>query len=514
MSTPLVPRSVRGLSLRRRHDEAPPIPHLSVAAPPAILRRACHMALAGLAVLLAGCASLSPEGDAPQALSLVQGQPLVGDARPQRRPDTASAAQAETLLAGPLDQQAAVRIALAQSPRMQAAFAALQLSDAERAEAATLPNPVFSFSRLREGRELELDRLISFNVVGLLTLPWRARWAGQQQEAARLDAAQAVLQLAADTRRAWLRAVADRQSAVYLRDVRDAAEAGATLAQRMQKAGNWPALQAAREQLQQADAQAQLARAEQAATASREALVRLLGLDGAQAARLTMPDRLPDLPASLPGDADLQAQALRDRLDLRAARADAAAIAEAQRLTRATRFVDVMELGVARNTTFTNDIDRGRSTQRGWEIGLPIPLFDFGQARSAQAEARYLQAAARVRGVALAAASEVREAEAARRHAWQIAHRYQAEVLPLQRQVNDEMVLRYNAMGASVWQLLAEARASARTVDAAMQAQRDFWLAEVDLQMALTGSSPAGLSALRGAGTGPALASTTNEGGH
>lgn len=514
MSTPLVPRSVRGLPLRRRHDKAPPFPHLPIAAPPAMLRRASCTALAGAALLLAGCASLSPEGDAPQALSLVQGRSLVGDAQPRRRPDTASAAQAEALLARPLDQQTAVRIALAQSPRMQAAFAALQLSDAERAEAATLPNPVFSFSRLREGRELELDRLISFNVVGLLTLPWRARWADQRQEAARLDAAQAVLQLAADTRRAWLRAVADRQSALYLRDVRDAAEAGATLAQRMQKAGNWAALQAAREQLQQADAQAQLARAEQAATASREALMRLLGLDGAQAARLTLPDRLPDLPASLPADADLQAKALRDRLDLRAARADAAATAEAQGLTRATRFVDAMELGMARNTTFANDADRSRSTQRGWEIGLPIPLFDFGQARSAQAEARYLQAAARVRGVALAAASEVREAEAARRHAWQIAHRYQAEVLPLQRQVNDEMVLRYNAMGASVWQLLAEARTSARTVDAAMQAQRDFWLAEVDLQMALTGSSPAGLSALRGAGTGAALASTTNEGGH
>lgn len=514
MSIPLVRRSARRLPLAHRCGAPRPFLHRSLTAPPLVVRPASRAALAAIALFLAGCASLSPDGDAPQALSLVQGRSLVGDARPQRQPDTASAMQTEARLARPLDQEAAVRIALAQSPRMQSAFAALQLSDAERAQAASLPNPMLSFGRLREGRELELDRLVSFNVVGLLTLPWRARWADRRQEAARLDAAQAVLQLAADTRRAWLRAVADRQSALYLRDVRDAAEAGAALAQRMQKAGNWSALQAGREQLQQAEAQAQLSRAEQAATASREALVRLLGLDGAQAARLTLPERLPELPASLPADADLQAQALRDRLDLRAARADAAATAEAQGLTRATRFVDAMELGVARNTTFANDADRGRSTQRGWEIGLPIPLFDFGQARSAQAEARYLQAAARVRGVALTAVSEVREAEAARRHAWQIAHRYQAEVLPLQRQINDEMVLRYNAMGASVWQLLAEARASARTVDAAMQAQRDFWLAEVDLQMALTGSSPAGLSALRGAGTGSALASTTNEGGH
>lgn len=512
MSIPTDRRAARRTPRRPRSDAAS---FLAVSRRhPAGRRLLPGAALLGSLVLLAGCASVAPDGDAPPVRALLHGQPLLGDAQAQRQPDAASAAQAEALLTHPLDQEGAVRIALARSPRMQAAFAALQLSDADRAQAASLPNPVFTFGRLREGRELELDRLLSVNVVGLLTLPWRARWAGQRQEVARLDAAQAVLQLAADTRRAWLRAVAARQAAVYLRDARDAAQAGAELARRMHQAGNWSALQAAREQLQQADADAQLARAEQAATASREALVRLLGLDAAQAARLTLPDRLPALPDALPEAAELQAQALRDRLDLRAARADAAATAEAQGLTRATRFVDAMELGIARNTTFANDGASDRSTQRGAEIGLPIPLFDLGQARGARAEALYLQSAARVRGVALAAISEVREAESARRQAWRVAHRYQAEVLPLQRQVNEEMVLRYNAMSASVWQLLAEARASARTVDAAMQAQRDFWLAEVDLQMALTGSSPAGLAALRSAEAAPALAGTATEGGH
>ena len=79
-----------------------------------------------------------------------------------------------------------------------------------------------------------------------------------------------------------------------------------------------------------------------------------------------------------------------------------------------------------------------------------------------------------------------------------MAHRYQAEVLPLRQKLNDEMLLRYNGMLASVWELLAEARASALAVNAAMGAQRDFWLADTDLLLALTGASPAGLSALQG----------------
>jgi flagellar hook-length control protein FliK len=45
-------------------------------------------------------------------------------------------------------------------------------------------------------------------------------------------------------------------------------------------------------------------------------------------------------------------------------------------------------------------------------------------------------------------------------------------------------------MFVSVWELLAEARSSAQAVATATDAQRDFWLAETDLQLALTGTSP------------------------
>ena len=456
-------------------------------------------AAAVLALSLAGCASVSPDGGERDVQSLVARNPIVGDATPRRTPDDASRQAVDALLAQPLDAQAAVRIALANGPRMQEAFATLQLSDADRAQAASLPNPVFALGRLREGRELELDRALSFNVLGLLTLPWQARWAGQRHEVAKLQAAQSVLQLAADTRRAWVRAVAAQQAVVYLRDAQAAAEAGAGLAQRMAQVGNWSALQRTREQLLLADASAQLARAEQNALASREQLTRLLGLTGAQSA-YRLPDRLPPLPVAMPTLTDVQGSALRDRLDVRAAQAQAAATADSLGLTQATRFVDALDIGAVRNTTFENDAAGSRSTQHGVELALPIPLFDWGQARSARAEALYGQSAARVRATGLQAASEAREAYGGWRSAWDVAHRYQTEVLPLRQKVNDEMLLRYNGMLASVWELLAETRASMGAVNAAMDAQRDFWLADTDLQLALTGSSPAGLSAFQTSG--------------
>ncbi len=179
-------------------------------------------------------------------------------------------------------------------------------------------------------------------------------------------------------------------------------------------------------------------------------------------------------------------------------------------LTHATSVINAMELGVVRNTTFDNDADRTKKTKRGFELDLPIPIFDWGQARNGRAEAQYLQSAARVRDVGVLAASEAREAWQGWNTAYAIARRYRDEVLPLRKKVNEEMVLRYNGMLASVWELLGETRASMLAVNAGIEAQRDFWLADTDLQLVLTGSSPGGMTAAQTASAGDAPAT----GGH
>ena len=98
------------------------------------------------------------------------------------------------------------------------------------------------------------------------------------------------------------------------------------------------------------------------------------------------------------------------------------------------------------------------------------------------------------------------------RTALDLARQQQAEVVPLRQFIADETTLRYNGMLASVWDLLAEARNSTQAVANAIEAQRDFWLAETDLQLALTGTSPGtSTGALQGLASG-AAASTTPQG--
>lgn len=459
------------------------------------------------AAVLAGCATPDPERNLADVQQLSSGR-TAGVAVELRRPGTDNDAAVAELLKQPLTAESAVRIALLNSPAVQQALVTLDLSDALRAQAGRAPNPHFSIADLAEGDRRELERALRFDLVGLLLLPWKSQWQNRQHELAKLQAAQDIARLATDVRKAWISAVAAQQSLQYLGDVKEAAEAGAELARRMTRVGNFSKLQQAREQTVLADTAAQLARAQQRAYSEREKLTRLLGLWGTQA-QYTLAERLPDLPAEPTALNDVEARALRERLDVRAAVAETTYVADSLGMVKTTGYLDGLTLAYKHTTT--TDGSGARDEKHGWELELPLPIFDWGTARNARAEAIYLQSAVRVRRVAVQARSEAREAYYGWRSAWDLAHHYRDEVLPLRRFISDEVLLRYNGMLLSTWDLLGEIRAQSLAVNQALDAQRDFWLADADLQLTLTATSPGALSALR---TSSEPAVTASSGGH
>jgi outer membrane protein TolC len=64
--------------------------------------------------------------------------------------------------------------------------------------------------------------------------------------------------------------------------------------------------------------------------------------------------------------------------------------------------------------------------------------------------------------------------------------------LPLRKIISDETLLRYNAMLIDVFALLVEARQRISINLAAIDAQRAFWLATVDLNTAVMGGGVVG----------------------
>ncbi|HEY6774162.1 MAG TPA: TolC family protein, partial [Oxalicibacterium sp.] len=108
------------------------------------------------------------------------------------------------------------------------------------------------------------------------------------------------------------------------------------------------------------------------------------------------------------------------------------------------------------------------------------------------AEVLYMQSVHRTAETAIRARSEVRESYLAWRTAYDLARHYRDEVLPLRKQVSDDMLRRYNGMLASVFDLLSDARLQMQSAGASIDAQRNYWRAETDLQTAINGTGPAG----------------------
>ena len=377
--------------------------------------------ITGLAAL-GGCASFSPDGGFAPIEQTARDR-LGKDLRWARSDadQDGIAQRVSQLLAQALTVDDAVQLALFNNRGLQATFQDLGLAEADVVQAGRLPNPGFSFGRLTRGGEVELAQGLHFNLARLLALPALGAVQARRFEQTQAAVAMTLLSLAADTRKAYFNALAAAEGVRYLRQVKQAAEASAELARRMAQVGNFNALQRAREPLFSADAALALARAEQAQRATRERLTRLWGLWGAQT-QFTLPERLPDLPKAVLDLPDIERVALAQRLDLQGARLAAEQTARNLGLTLATRFVNVLELGLRNNRS--NELP----TQRGWEIGFERPLFDGGAARLARAEAVYRQALDRAAETAVNARSEVREAYTAYRSAHDIARHHRDEI--------------------------------------------------------------------------------------
>jgi outer membrane protein TolC len=397
---------------------------------------------------------------------------------------------------------AAVQIALLNNRGLQAAYNELAIAEAQQIGASLPPNPRFSITRIASAPETEIETQIVVDILSLATLPLRADIASDRFRQAQLRAAEETLRVAAETRRAYYRAVATRELVRLLTGAKSSAESTAKVAKQLGETGALNKLDQAREQVFYAETTADLATVRQNATSEREDLIRQLGLWG-QDLDFKLPDTLPALPRrprALPG---IEVEAVRKRLDLQIARLELAALRKSYGLTQATRFVSLLEAGPDFKTT--RDREKGETIRdRGFDVELQVPLFDFGEVRVRQAEQTYMQAVNRLLERAVNVRSEARDAYRGYRSTYDIAEHYQREVLPLRKIISDQTQLQFGAMQTDVFALLTEARQRIAANRAAIEAKRDFWLANARLLTTISGGG-----ALGGSDSPPPSAATT-----
>ncbi|WP_341237743.1 TolC family protein [uncultured Limnobacter sp.] len=442
-------------------------------------------AAAAAVLVLAGCASVNIDESVSQTnqelTGFTNGKLSLVQTDEQRQ---AMASKANDILKEPLSQPAAVELMLTHSPQFQTVLAENWVQAAQAAQGGRIHNPVFAFERLRFNSELEIGRLLSFGLLDLLSFPARQGIARTQVDRAQLQLTSSVVDQVTQVRQAWVDAVAAKQAHSYAQQVFESAQTSAELARRMQEVGNFTRLQRARQQSFYADAAVNLAATRHKATATREALVRMLGLNTEQTTQLKLPERLPDLPEAPKAPAEVARHA-EDRLDVRMAKQGFDASAKAQGLGNVASFLD-LEAGVRYDTVFDNESGE-RGNVKGYELELSLPIFDWGGMKRDAMNANTLAAANRLEATLRGAQSTLRESYSAYRTTYDIARHYRDEIIPLRQTIADENVLRYNGMFIGVFELLADSRDQVNTVVQAINAQADFWRADAALQATVVG---------------------------
>ncbi len=471
--------------------------------------------VSGAALLLTGCVGFSGDGG---MASVVSGSSASIDKEVVRISDDQSAAAAkegvDRLLRQQLTADAAVQVALLNNRGLQAAFNRLGVAEAQMVAASLPPNPRFGISKLSGRFEVEIERQIVGNLLALATLPARAEIARDQFGIARRQTVEAVLKLAADTRRQYWRAVAANAEVAFYQQAKATATATTELFRRLGESGGVNKIDQAREFAFDAELTVQLAEARRRQGEERERLVRQLGLWGADA-RFRLPSALPPTPRPQTAKA-IEAEALRQRVDMQIARNELALLARSLGLTQAVRFINDAELlgrrtyDRGREITGVGSVQRDTARSSTLELDIEIPIYDFGQSKVAMAEQTYMQAANRLAEKAVNVRSEAREAYASYRASYDIVRQYQNNVLPLRKIIQDESLLQYNGMLTDVTELLTDARNRILSNVAAINARRDFWIAHTNFRHALIGGGVGG----DGAAAEPALAAAGAAAGH
>ena len=404
----------------------------------------------------------------------------------------ASETRAKALVSGrTIGGETAVQVALMNNRGLQAAYAELGLSAADLWEVAQGYRPTLELGvgGIGDGGLVRsFEALVTGAILDLATRKPRTALAETQFRQAQMQALAETVALAAETRRAYIDAVAAFEQSALIGRAQNTAEAASELAAELGRTGAMNRADQAREHVFTAELAAERTEARLEAQLAKEKLTRLMGLYGS-GITYYVPDRLPALPARTPGLRDAERLALQHRTDLAIGRLELESIAQTYRLETGNRRLEAVT--VAAGVEVERE-DGATEAAPVIEASFEIPLYDAGPLTSRRGALEYSRAAHALAQDAINARSEARSAHAAVTGTYNIARHWRDEVLPLRRTIDAEALKSYNGMLSSTFELIAEAREGLEAQLSAAEAVAAYWRAESDLKTVIWAPVPGG----------------------
>jgi outer membrane protein TolC len=450
-------------------------------------------------VLSMGCVSTSVREDRTLVRELASVSAELAEV--DQPVDDASPDEVAPLLAEPVDDNTAVRIALLNNRELRAQLRELGIARARLLGASMLPNPLLE-AELQPERQTSVELRVEWNIAGLLLAPLRSEAASADLDRARLEVAGAVIDLGYRVRVGFY----DLQMAAeILRITQRALEAlGAAreAAHALQEAGNMRALDVAARDAAYEEERVRVAEAELELVLAREHMQRLLGLHGEETT-WTLAGTLPNAPSEEADVEGIERRAIEASLELRALRAQMLGAARRAGLARVEGMLPEVLVDVHMLVGGASE-----DTQIGGGFAVRLPVFDRGDAEVAAYEHTLDAAFERYVGMAIDVRSQARETRARVLSAGSRVRQYEQVILPARRHVLDETLLQYNAMQVSIFSLLSALRErQMREVDA-VRTRREYACALAGMEALLAGHH------VRVGGVAQSASSTTSEGAH
>jgi cobalt-zinc-cadmium efflux system outer membrane protein len=439
-----------------------------------------------LALSLGGCASLDARpafGDVRQGIADRTSQTIQWNTGSEA--DAAVAAKVRSMLAEQLTLDEAVQVALLNNRRLQGTYEQLGVAQANLVQAGLLKNPIFDaelkFLDNAPGTKAVLEMAVIQDFMDIVMIPLRKRLAQAQLEATKAEVAAAVLDLASEVRVAFVSLQAAQQTLALRQQILQSTDASYDAAKRLREAGNITSLALANERAMYEESKLAVASAETAALEARERLSALMGLWGSDTG-WSIAESLPPVPDEEMDLSELERRAVASSLGLAMLRNEMRVVASETGIDAAELVFPELAGGAA--AEYEGPDDRW---QAGPAVAVGIPIFDWGQARTAAGRHQLR----RLWNQYTALAIEIRAAARAARYRLQNARRqseyYRRVVVPLAEQITAETQLQYNAMQLGVFQLLQAKRREIDTRRQYILAQRDYWIARTELEQILAG---------------------------